>query len=95
VTAVTPVTAVSRKSLREDFIIGTLPKAPSPPSPPSPTIRKLLKKQKGVSRVGDATRSWGPESLEHVGAIVRRLAAEDPEQWAWLLAGLAEQKEVP
>jgi len=55
----------------------------------------LLKKQKGVSRVGDATPSWGPESLEHVGAIVRRLAAEDPEQWAWLLAGLAEQKEAP
>jgi len=37
----------------------------------------------------------GPESLKHVGAIVRRLAAEDPEQWAWLLAGLAEQKEAP
>ena len=91
----TPVTAVSRKSLREDFIIGTLPKAPSPPSPPSPTIRKLLKKQRGVSRVGDTAPSWGTESLERVGDILARLAAEDPEQWARLLNGRPEQKEAP
>jgi hypothetical protein len=33
-------------------------------------------------------------SLEPVGAILRRLAAENPEPWASLLAGRAEQEEA-
>jgi len=34
------------------------------------------------------------EPLERVGAILRRLADENPEQWAWLVTGLAGQKDA-
>jgi hypothetical protein len=59
------------------------------------TVRPQATENK-TTRFGrrDVTVSWKPSSLEHVGAILRRMVAENPEQWAWLLNGRAEQKEV-
>jgi hypothetical protein len=36
----------------------------------------------------------GRAGLEHVGDILARLAAENPERWAWLLDSQTEQEEA-
>jgi len=69
-----------------------------PPSAVTPIVEPLqvVENKKGAFRVWvTPPPPGGTETLEHVGDTLARLAAEDPEQWAWLLNGRAEQKEAP